>query len=106
MKKLMQNVDDDTVARAYNHFVEVFYPETTDNDKGRGLYFWKFLGMEITPRAGQYPGWALPIQAAYRCHLLAGPHWRTIAKLMTIKGHTHDVKCKTWMGIETEGIME
>ena len=98
----MKQVDDDTVSNAYNHFVEVFYPGE-DLREGKGLYFWKFLGMNVSPHTERGPGWRLTDDAAYRCHLLAGPHYQAVAKLMSLKGHTHNLKCKTHLSIETEG---
>jgi hypothetical protein len=96
----MKRVDDDTVARAYNHFVDVFYPDLDRiNSLGKGLCFWRFLGMEVAPNAGG-PSWNLTDDAAHRCYLLASPHYQAIAKLMSLKGHTHDVKCKTYLSIE------
>ena len=88
-------VDDRTVAKAYINFLEIFYPEINKSikDPGMGMYFWKFLGMEVSPEVVN-PNWLLPRNAAYRCKLLAGPHYKAIAKLLTLKGHQYNVKVK------------
>jgi hypothetical protein len=91
----MKNVSDDTVTAAYNHFVEVFYPEG-DLTEGKGMYFWKFLGMDHSPPAGAYPGWNLTDGAADRCHALAGPHYQAVAKMMTLRGYRYDLKVKAY----------
>jgi hypothetical protein len=76
-------VTDDVVSDAYANFLGMFHPGKT----GMGHYFWNFVKSNMAARNTMVNGWALEEDAARRCHLLAGPHWRTVAKIMLAKGH-------------------
>lgn len=79
-------VPDEIIGAAYDHFVDMFYP----GGSGKGHQFWAFLGMK---KPGSYYGtypWKLPVQAAHNAHLLASPHYQTIARAMLIRGYRYD----------------
>lgn len=77
-------VHQQIITDSYNHFVEVFYPDRT----GMGMEYWNFLGWK---HRSTYPiegdKWELPDDAAHRAMLLAGPHYKAVAKIMVLRGH-------------------
>ena len=81
-----ETVPQEIIDKAYYHFVEMFYP----NQNGMGLHLWAFLGMTKSPTYYGDP-WTLPTQAAHNARLLAGPHYKTVAKIMLARGYQHKV---------------
>ena len=87
----MVTVDRETISASYANFVRMFYSEEAPSKSaGRGLEFWAFLGVVDGPSMERYDdGWGLPDKAAHYAALLAGPHYRAIAKMMILNGHDH-----------------
>ena len=89
------DIDQQTLNAAYQHFGELYFQG--DCEKALGLYFWKFLGMEKLPTfygLQRDPYWHLPEEVAHKLKMLAGPHYATIAKIMELNGHVHNVELR------------
>lgn len=75
MTEPMVEMDDAIVQLAYDRCNEV------------GIAFWSFV--ETKPYLSTYysknMNFMMPPEAAHKVRLLAGPHWRTILKMVEVK---------------------
>lgn len=83
------DVPDKVISNAYSNFVSMYYPGETS----KGHYFWNFIGADInTLMDREGLNWSLPPKAAELARMLAGPHYKTIAKAMEINGARWDIR--------------
>lgn len=76
----LEKVSDELVAKAYVNFVSLYYP----TKQGVGAYFWNFLGIKSMPSLRA--SWNFEPKIISKLEMLAGPHYKTVAKAMEANG--------------------
>jgi len=89
MSKKIVEVSQNDIDHAYQHFMELFYPAKTDT--GKGMHLWAFIGMKNPPTHGYMIEWKMPEENARFLRMLAGPHYRAMAKAMLLNGHQYKI---------------
>lgn len=81
MKTKYEFLSDIIVSNAYSNFVKIFHPGGTD----KGFFLWNFIGQKGKFKS-EVAGWYFQPLQARRLRGLAGPHCKTIAKILLSQG--------------------